>query len=420
MTHSPPSAGAPLDEWLRWQERLHPQPIAMGLERVRAVAARLSLPAPISSIVVGGTNGKGSSTALLGEIYRAAGQRVGVYTSPHLRRYNERVAIDGVAVPDAHLIRAFAAIEQVRSGTPLTYFEFGTLAALWLFREAGVTLQVLEVGLGGRLDAVNIVDADSALVTSIGIDHVEYLGGTRESIGAEKAGILRPGRPAVCADPEPPASLTRHAADIGTPLWQIGRDFTFGVAADTWHWRAGGTHYRKLPAPRAPGTIQYRNAAGVIAIVTRLQPVLPVAESAIRTGLARAQLPGRFERRGDFVLDVAHNVDAARVLADNLRPFREGGIRIVVGMLSDKPVEGFCAVLAPLARQVYAGGLPPPRGLGADALAPRVRAAAPDAVVLPTVAEAWRRARRDLQRGETLVACGSFLTVAAVAELLDG
>lgn len=429
MPSKAPGPGASLDDWLRWQEVLHPQAIALGLDRVQVVAAALGLPAAgIRTLTVAGTNGKGSSTALLSEIYRAAGYRVGAYTSPHLLRYNERIAIDGRAATDADLIRAFAAIEHVRGRTALTYFEFGTLAALWLFREAAVQVQVLEVGLGGRLDAVNIIDADLALITNIGIDHVEYLGREREQIAAEKSGILRAGRPAVCVDPEPPAAIARQARALGAPLWQLGVDYRHQLVADAWNWQGPAATYKKLPPPALAGNVQYRNAAGVIAAVTRLLPVLPVAEEAIRAGLVRVRLPGRFDRRApragaerNIVLDVAHNVEAARVLAENLAGLRAPGCRAVVGMLSDKPVEGFLEVLATVAGSFYLCGLPPPRGLSGQALAARAGGQARQAQVSATVVEAFKQAQADCREGELIVVCGSFLTVAAVAAVLaDG
>jgi dihydrofolate synthase/folylpolyglutamate synthase len=423
--HQAPEPGASLDEWLRWQEALHPQAIALGLERVRPVAARLGLPAPgIRTLIVAGTNGKGSSAALLAEIYRAAGYRVGAYTSPHLLLYNERVSLGGRAASDAELVRAFAAVERARGDTPLTYFEFGTLAALWVMREANVEVQVLEVGMGGRLDAVNLIDADGALITNIGLDHVEFLGRDREQIGFEKAGVLRPGQPAVCVDPEPPQVIERQAGAVGASLWQLGRDYDYQLAADAWNWHGPHGGYKKLPPPALPGAIQYRNAAGAIALVTRLQPLLPVPETAFRAALARVHLPGRCERRGNVLLDVAHNVEAARVLADNLAAMNIAGVgagcRIVVGMLADKPLEGFLQALAPHARRFYLGGLPPPRGLSSAALRQRAATVAPDAAVADTVAAAFNLARSESRAGEMIVVCGSFLTVAAVAGLLDG
>ena len=421
----PPSPTASLDDWLRWQEALHPQSIALGLDRVREVAGRLGLPARNPcTITVAGTNGKGSTAALLSEIYLAAGYRVGSYTSPHLLRYNERVAVNGEPAPDAVLTGAFAAVEGARRGTTLTYFEFGTLAALWLFREAAVKAQVLEVGLGGRLDAVNLIDADCAVISSIGLDHIEYLGDDREKIGWEKAGILRPGRPAVCSDLKAPASIGAQADALGASLWRVGREFRFQRAADAWNWHGPDRHYKKLPPPALAGSIQYLNAAGVVAAVTRLQDRLPVPEAAIRAGLVRLHLAGRFERHGDVVLDVAHNVEAARVLADNLRSLRRpgapGGFRFVMGMLSDKPVEAFCQVLAPLAVKFYAAGLPPPRGIKAGELARRVAAAGVATQSFDDVAQAFGAAQSEARNGDTVVVCGSFLTVAAVARQLHG
>jgi dihydrofolate synthase/folylpolyglutamate synthase len=421
LSTEPPDSRASLDDWLRWQEALHPQAIALGLERVQRVAGRLGLPAPgPRTLTVAGTNGKGSSAALLTEIYRAAGYRVGTYSSPHLLRYNERVAIAGRPLSDAALVEGFQAVEAARDGVPLTYFEFGTLAALWLFRAAGVEVQVLEVGMGGRLDAVNLVDADGALITNIGLDHVEFLGRDRERIGFEKAGILRGGRVAVCVDPEPPASIDRQAAAVGASLWHLGRDYRWQPAADAWNWHGPASRHKKLPPPALAGAIQYRNAAGVIALVTRLQPLLPVPQTALRAGLVRVRLPGRFERRGRVILDVAHNVEAARVLADNLAQVGARGLHLVVGMLADKPVEGFVQALAPRARRFYFGGLPPPRGLAGPVLRQRAAAAAPDAVVRDSVVEAYQVARAECAEGEMVVACGSFLTVAAVASVLHG
>jgi dihydrofolate synthase/folylpolyglutamate synthase len=420
-----PNSRAPLEDWLRWQEALHPQSIALGLERVREVATRLALPASgPRTVTVAGTNGKGSTAALLSEIYLAAGYRTGTYTSPHLLRYNERVAVNGEPAPDAVLTGAFAAVEQARGATPLTYFEFGTLAALWLFRESAVQVQVLEVGLGGRLDAVNLVDADCAVITSIGLDHVEYLGKDRDSIGREKAGVLRAGRPAVCSDPQAPASIGTHARAIGAPLWTYGRDFHVQRAADFWNWHGPEGHYKKLPPPALAGDIQYVNAAGVLAAVTRLQPKVPVPETAIRAGLVRVRLRGRFEQHGNVVLDVAHNVEAARVLADNLRSLGRslapGQCRFVIGMLSDKPVEEFARVLAPLAESLYAAGLPPPRGIAGVELARRLGGCGVPAQAFDAVAPAFAAACADARGRQTVVACGSFLTVAAAAEQLHG
>ena len=416
-----PLANASLADWLSYQERTHPKAIELGLERTRAVALRLGLlPAQALTLTVAGTNGKGSSVTLAAAIYQAAGYKVGRFTSPHLLRYNERVAIDGVEASDQDLCRAFAAIEQARAEIPLTYFEFGTLAALWLFHQAAVDVQVLEVGLGGRLDAVNIVDADCALITNIGLDHTDWLGPDRDSIGFEKAGIMRAGRPAIYVETSAPQRLLDHAAAVGAPLIRLGRDFSFARNADgSWDWSSGVTAYAALPAPALPGEVQYRNAAGVLAAVQALQPRLAVSEAALRAALPALVLAGRYQRVGNTILDVAHNVESAEVLADNLRRERAAGATwLVLGMLADKPVEQVCAVLAPLLRGVVFGGLPPPRGLSASALQHRAAAAGLNGQAADGVADAYRLALSLAAADDRILVCGSFLTVAAVADLL--
>jgi dihydrofolate synthase/folylpolyglutamate synthase len=415
------SASTPLADWLAYQERTHPKAIDLGLERSRAVAQRLGLlPARATTLTVAGTNGKGSSVTLAAAIYQAAGYRTGRYTSPHLLRYNERVAIDGVEASDVALCRAFAAIEAARGDISLTYFEFGTLAALWLFREAGVEVQVLEVGLGGRLDSVNIVDADCALVTNIGLDHIDWLGSDRDSIGYEKAGIMRPGRPAVSVEDQPPRRLIEHAASIGAQLRRLGPDYDFARHADgRWDWRGASERYAGLPAPALDGEVQYRNAAGVLAAVGALQSLRPVPEAAIREALPALRLAGRFQQLGNTILDVAHNVESAAVLADNLRQQSVGGKTwLVLGMFADKPVEGVCALLAPLVQGAYFGALPPPRGLAAAELRDRAAHGGLAGEAAGSVAEAYRLARARAASGDRIVVCGSFLTVAVVAELL--
>ena len=412
-----PSAASPLADWLDYQERLHPREIELGLDRIGRVASRLDLPeGGIPTLTVAGTNGKGSAATLAAMIWQEAGYRVGLYTSPHLLRYNERVAIDGVAASDADLVRAFAAIEDARGTIALTYFEYGTLAALWLFRERGVQVQVLEVGLGGRLDAVNLVDADAALITSIGLDHLDWLGSGRESIGREKAHVFRAGCPAICADPDPPASIAQHARDIGAHYEAIGEAFFVAHVPGqaSWDWTRGRSVLRALPLPGLGGAAQLRNAAGVVAALSALQGRVPVSESAIRRALPRLALPGRFERRGHCIFDVAHNAEAAAVLADRLDT-ETGGRRVhlVLGMLCDKPVEAFCSALAPHVQHAYCAGLPPPRGLGSGELLGRARAAQLEASGYADVAAAMDAALRAAGNEEIVVVTGSFLTVAA-------
>ena len=409
-----------LEQWLAWQEKLNPRSIELGLTRVGAVASRLDLPnRNIPTLTVAGTNGKGSSATLASLIYREAGYRTGLYMSPHLLRYNERVSIDGRHASDADFCRAFSAIEAVRGDTPLTYFEFGTLAALWLFREAKVDVQVLEVGLGGRLDAVNLVDADGALVTSIGLDHMDWLGPDRESIAREKMGVARRGRPVICAEPNPPAAIARCAREAGAHLAQAGRDFAWRADAQGWSWAMGEVGLSGLPAPGLAGAAQYRNAAGALAAVHALDAQLPVTAAAIRAALPALSLPGRFQRVDGVILDVAHNAQAAQVLADNLAGSGGGRIRLVLGMLGDKPVEDYCAVLAPLVERAYCAGLPGPRGLPGAELARRAQAAGLDCAAHVDVAAALAAARSELRTGERMVVTGSFLTVAAALECMN-
>ncbi|MGQ0502296.1 MAG: bifunctional tetrahydrofolate synthase/dihydrofolate synthase [Panacagrimonas sp.] len=410
-----PSANASLAEWLDYQERLHPRSIALGLDRVGQVAARLGLlQQPVPTLTVAGTNGKGSSATLAALIYRHAGYRTGLYTSPHLLRYNERVSVDGVDATDTELCAAFAAIEAARGEIPLTYFEFGTLAALWVFRERQVQLRVLEVGLGGRLDAVNLVDADAALITSIGIDHTDWLGPDRESIGREKAHVFRAGRPAICADPDPPMSIASHAHAVQADFQQIGRDFHFEAGATGWRWSGRESVLDALPFPGLDGAAQLRNASGVLAMIQALQSRLPVPKRAILQSLPMLRLPGRFERRGNVVFDVAHNEEAAEVLARNLDAALPGqGVHLVLGMFADKPVAGFCARLIPQVIAAYCIGLPGPRGLSADGLRQRVADTGLPAASFEDIDTALAAARRAAGPDGQVVVTGSFLTVAA-------
>lgn len=411
---SVPSAASPLAEWLDYQERLHPRDIELGLDRVGKVASRLNLPdAGIPTLTVAGTNGKGSSATLAELIYREAGYRTGLYTSPHLLRYNERIAIDGVAASDADLVRAFMAIEAVRGEVALTYFEYGTLAALWLFRERAVQVQVLEVGLGGRLDAVNLVDADAGLVTSIGLDHLDWLGPDRESIGREKAHIYRHDRPAICSEPDVPRALREHARQIGARFEALGETFSFERHAGRWAWTHGRTRLRDLPMPGIGGDAQLRNAAGVLVAVTTLQGRVPVSESAIRAALPRLALRGRFERHGRCIFDVAHNAQAAQALAERLDAELPGQrLQVVLGMFADKPVEAFCRTLAASTRHVYCASLPPPRGLPGAGLVARVRSTGLDASGYRDVASAMHAAIDAAGEEDHVLVTGSFLTVA--------
>ncbi|MFT4047417.1 MAG: bifunctional tetrahydrofolate synthase/dihydrofolate synthase [Solimonas sp.] len=411
-----------LDEWLRFQESVHPRAIELGLDRVRDVAARLGLPAQDSphTLTIAGTNGKGSSATLAAAIYRAAGYRVGLYTSPHVLHYRERIQIDGAPASDAALCAAFEAIDTARGAIPLTYFEFGTLAALWLFRAARVEVQVLEVGLGGRLDAVNLVDADVALLTNVGLDHQDWLGDSREAIGAEKAGVFRAGRPAVIVERDPPRSVLDAAQRLGAPLQRLGREFDFVARPDgCWDWRCGDEIWTRLPKPALAGAVQYQNAAGVFAALRAGLQHRPLRRDDCERGLVLLKLRGRCEFYRGVLLDVAHNVEAAQVLAGFLRREAAAPRALVIGMLADKPAAEIGRVLAGVAGHLYVVGLDGPRGLSAAALQARLREAGIAGQTCDNIGDALRRARRAVGDAGCVVATGSFLTVAAAINELD-
>ena len=396
-----------LDDWLEYISRQHPQTIAMGLERTRTVLERLQLSFSCPVITVGGTNGKGSTCAMLESILRAAGYRTGLYSSPHLLRYSERVRIAGEEADDAILCESFSAVEAARGDTPLTYFEFGTLAAFWIFRQAKLEAAVLEVGLGGRLDAVNVVDADCAVLTSVGIDHVEYLGADRESIGREKAGIFRPGRPAVIADSDPPRSVLDAPAD----KLLLGRDFSYTADAGQWTYSGPGGRRTGLAYPALRGAMQLRNAAAALCALDALR--LPIAMQEIRRGLAEVTLPGRFQTlpgRPQIVLDVAHNAQAARVLAENLGASGFAPETYAVcGMLRDKDIAGVLREIAPRVTRWHLATLSGPRGATADELAARLEKSSVQKFASP--AEALAAALGAANENDKIVVFGSFLTV---------
>ena len=426
---------ATLGEWLELLETRHGQRIELGLERVARVRDALHAESDAVRIVVGGTNGKGSTCAMLEAVLQAAGYRVGLYTSPHLLNYNERVRIAGAEADDETLAHGFAAVEAARiaaGGLPLTYFEHGTLAAWWVFCKAGVDAIVLEVGLGGRLDAVNVFDADCAIVTGVAMDHMDFLGDTREAIGFEKAGIFRAGCPAICSDPMPPASLVAHAEAIGARLWVTGRDFGFGGDRQQWgYWRyrqpgPAGDLIRRggLAYPALRGANQLLNASAVITALECLRDQLPVSMQAIRQGLMLAELPGRFQvlpGRPTVVLDVAHNPQAAGVLAENLASqgfFTE--TRAVFGMLGDKDIDGVVERMQARVDRWYLCDLPGPRGTQAENLALRLRSSGVEAPIecFGSPAQAFAAAQNELGEGDRIVVFGSFLTVADVLAAL--
>ncbi|WP_323004254.1 bifunctional tetrahydrofolate synthase/dihydrofolate synthase [Denitromonas sp.] len=404
--------------WLALIEARHGQRIELGLARVAAVRDAMGQTSDAVVITVAGTNGKGSTCALLEAICLAAGYRVGLYTSPHLMRYNERVRINGFEVDDATLAAAFAQVEAARGDTYLTYFEHGTLAAWACFAEAALDVIILEVGLGGRLDATNIFDSDCAIVTSIAMDHMEYLGDTREAIGREKAGIFRAGRPAICADPQPPESVAAVAAEVGAPLQISGRDFGFSGDRTQWAFWGPGVKRGGLAYPALRGANQLLNASAAMAALEAIRDRLPVPMQAVREGMMLVELPGRFQTlpgQPAVVLDVAHNPQAVGVLAENLANMGYyPETWAVVGMMADKAVEASLARIQSRVDHWLPASLPGPRGLSADDLAARMSAAgiAVGDARYASPADAYRAARAAAQDGDRIIVFGSFLTVA--------
>lgn len=401
--------------WLHWQENLHPRRMDMGLERVREVAKRLGLiPFPARIITVGGTNGKGSTVLLLEALLRDR-HHVGTYTSPHLQRYTERIRIGGAEVEEAALCRACAAVEQARAETPLTYFEFGTLAALWVFHQAGVDTALLEVGMGGRLDATNALDPDVAVITSIALDHCDWLGPDRESIATEKAGILRAGVPAICADRDPPDTMRAAAAETGAELRLIGREFDLVTEGDSWHWH--DWQHRSVEMRACPGVLPANLAAALAALTAFGEPAN--ADDLVK--LADFAAPGRRQIVSgsvELVFDVGHNAEAARVFADWLAAHpAQGAVHAVLGMLVGKPVEPLVRVLSPHVDVWYSGGLPQTdRGLTGEVLAREMPTPAEGFV---DVAGAFAAARAQVEPGDRIIVCGSFYTVGAIMDGLE-
>ncbi|NJA08524.1 bifunctional tetrahydrofolate synthase/dihydrofolate synthase [Methylomonas sp. UP202] len=407
-----------LQAWLNWQEQLHPKSIDLGLARVAGVYARLrsDRPAPLT-VTVAGTNGKGSCVAFLEAIYRAQGYKVGAYTSPHILRYNERIRIAGRSAGDAEICDAFARIDAARGETSLSYFEFGTLAALDLFARADVDVQLLEVGLGGRLDAVNIVDPDATLVTTIALDHVDWLGNTVEAIAREKAGIFRPGVPAVIGDQQPPASLLATAADIGAVTLRIGAAYRYRKRGEVWDWLGESAELLGLPVPALQGEHQYRNASAVIAAVQASNGRLPVGAEAIRRGVAEARLNGRFQLidgSHPVLLDVGHNPQAVGTLLEYLsESFPNAKIRAVFAMMKDKDIAGVIRIMADRVAEWHLAPLANPRAAPPETIAalfpPELRDRVRDGY--PDFSAAYRAASGQAGPGELTLIFGSFFLV---------
>ncbi len=420
-----------LPDWLAMLEARHSETqINMGLERVRAVKERMALQFSCPVIMVAGTNGKGSTCAMLESILLQAGYRVGLYSKPHFLDFNERARIGGQLASDQSLVASFMVVEAVRADTALTYFEFTTLAIMHLLAAAGLDVVILEVGLGGRLDAVNVIDADVAIVTSVDIDHTDYLGSTREAIGFEKAGIFRPGKAAICSDPVPPNSLVAHASAIGADLWLLGRDFNY--SGDKLQWNYGGRSQRRnsLAYPSLRGANQLLNAAAALAALEVLRLVLPVGAQEVRGGLVMVDLPGRFQvlpGRPTVILDVAHNPHAASALAQNLgnmgfHPYTYA----VFGIMQDKDIDGVLAALGGVVDHWCLCDLPSARSAKAASLAATVQALQAQSAagggaaeersvtIFPDPARAFANAMSRAGENDRIVVFGSFLTVAGV------
>jgi len=421
-----------LDEWLDYIGRQHSAEIVMGLDRVRTVWERMDRPQAATNLIVGGTNGKGSTCAMLESILHTAGFKTGFYSSPHLVRYNERVRLGKVDASDAQLIASFEAVERARTtvlpAMPLTYFEFATLSALWLFHGENVDVAILEVGLGGRLDAVNVIDADVSIVVSVDLDHQSYLGDTREKIGFEKAHIYRAGRPAIFADTDPPQSLLDHARHIGADLRLLNRDFRYQVMGEQWQFFGKGSARHSLPFPALRGAYQLKNASAALAALETLQDRLPVSQGQVKRGLLEVEWPGRMQvlpGRPVVVLDVAHNAHAARALDDALGAMGfHQNTYAVFGMLKDKDIDSVIEILKGridfwciAGLESVAGG----RGATAQMLADKLEAHGLGGRFSRhvSIAKAYAAAREKAGENDRILVFGSFYTVAEILQLIQ-
>lgn len=415
--------GSPLPDWLRRLETLSPREIDLGLDRVAAVLGRMSLQVPARTILIGGTNGKGSSVEMLRALMAGCGV-IGTYTSPHVIHYNERIAVDGNAAADEIIVAAFERVEAARGDVPLTYFEFGTLAALAVFDAENVDTAILEVGLGGRLDAVNVVEPAACLITNVSLDHREWLGDDVESIGREKAGIMRAGKPVVFADAAMPASVGKQAREIGAKLLLAGRDYSWQAQDDgRWRWSGERIELADLERPSLRGPIQLQNAAGVLALLEALGLPDLLATGHVNQALSRLRLPGRMhvvERDQQWWFDVAHNPAAAAALAESLREQETRAAVAIVGVLDDKDVEGIVAPLAALVDDWIAVTAASPRAIEAAELARRVaNRTHKGCLVADTLESAFEHARRWAGAGGRVLVTGSFYTVGPLLERLS-
>ena len=415
--------GLPLDEWLTQIEAVTPHEIDLGLERVDALLQRLDLDLPGTVFHVAGTNGKGSSVAMLESMLRTTGARVGSYTSPHLLRYNERICVGGIAATDAQIIAAFELIESVRGDVPLTYFEFGTLAAMAVFSRADIEIAVLEVGMGGRLDAVNAIEPTAGLITNVSLDHCAWLGDDIEAIAGEKAGIMRAIKPIVFAARDRPSTITERADVLGSRLIAAGRDYEWSIDGDRWSWRGANHELHNLARPNVTGEIQIQNAAGVLALLEAAGFESLLRTDVIASALGDLQLPGRMQSVGqNWLLDVAHNPAASAALADALGEQKVAGTTsVILGMLDDKDIEGVVAPLSGHVDQWIAVTADNPRATPARELARRVANATHRAcLIADSLSDAIEVARDRAGPNDRILVTGSFYVVGAVLERLKG
>ena len=410
------TADLPLADWLQRLETLHPTDIELGLDRISTVLDRLELTFDASVFHIAGTNGKGSSVAMLDAILREAGVRTGCYTSPHVIHYNERIAVDGQFATDAEIVAAFERVEAARKDVSLTYFEFGTLAAVVIFADAGVDTMILEIGMGGRLDAVNAVEPTAGLITNISLDHCDWLGNDIEAIAFEKAGIMRAGKAVIFGSHESPRTISSHAADIGAALSMAGRDFDWRIDGDHWHWQGQGTIVDGLEWPALAGEHQVGNAAGVLALIEAAGIGEVLDASLINSALRNLRLEGRvqvLDREARWILDVAHNPAAATVLGKTLRLIENGGTTVaILGMLDDKDVEGAVAEIADEVDQWIAVTADSPRAIDADELGRRVsNVTNKGCLVAHSLDSALQRAEEVTGSGDRVLVTGSFYLV---------
>ena len=415
--------GNDLASWLTYIEALHPKSIEMGLARVKKVFDQLHIQLKCPVITVGGTNGKGSTCAILERIYTEAGYRVACYSSPHFIQFNERIRINLQNADDATIVAAFQAIESARIDTQLTYFEFSTLAAFWIFSKQNIDVAILEIGLGGRLDAVNVIESNCAIVTSIDLDHMDYLGATREKIGFEKAGIYRANIPAICGDTHPPKTLSDYAAHIQADYLPINQAFQVEIKQDTWNYVFDQATFKALPKPALKGAFQIENAACVLTAITKLQTLLPVSEEAIHQGLLNVRLLGRFQQikqQPSVLVDVAHNPHAAFSLAHNLASSVVSGKTIAVfAMLADKDINGVILAVGAQIDAWYIATIATMRGANAQILQQAIKENYPTKPVYlhESIVQAYESACLQAGENDRIIAFGSFYTVAAVLQV---